>query len=176
MKRRRSFTTPKSEYTGKRYKITSAAPPSSKAAFIPPPRRTYRNSVVPLASRGYAPNASEKKVFDLAVGAYAANTTGSVTPIALPVTGADFTNRIGRKIVIKNIYIRGMINMEGAQTVTSPTLATANLTRLMLVWDTQPNGAIATIGQIINITTGPGICPQQHLNLDNRDGFKVLSD
>lgn len=78
--------------------------------------------------------------------------------------GSDVTNRIGRRFNNVSIQMRYTIQ-------TAPTTPVAAAARLMLVFDTQSNGAAPTILQILssNSTQGP-------MNLDNRDRFKVIHD
>lgn len=136
------------------------------------PVRTYGGSRVPLATRGYKFNDQELKVNDIAVANYAVNTTGSITLLCFPVTGADQNARIGRKIQIKSVYVRGAVFSDFA--TRAPVAAEANPTqqgRMIIVWDTQPNGAVMTIAQLLNTAT-----PLSMLNLDNRDRFKIIKE
>lgn len=172
MKRARSDST-RSSYTGKKYKVTGSYTGTGRAGqqkFVPP-MRTYKPSMVPSASRGYKPNAVEKKVYDIAPGAYNANTTGDIRCLALPTLGTDMTNRIGRKIVLKSVYIKGMVQMESAANPTTADLATGNLTRIIIFADMQPNGALPAVTDVLN-----SALPQSHLNLNNRDRFKIYCD
>jgi len=93
-----------------------------------------------------------------------ANQTGSVTMLNGIAPGTGISQRIGRKIVIRSVYIRGHSRTGVAQTV--PQLA-----RMILVWDKQPNSVLATTDQIL--TT---INARSQLNLDNRDRFSILAD
>lgn len=107
----------------------------------------------------------EKKVIDLAEANYAVNTTGSVTALNLVAQGTDYTDRIGRIIKPVSVQVRGTFLGEDATTLDQ-------LGRVMLVWDSQPNGAtIATIAQILNAATSTSFN-----NLQNRDRFKIIRD
>lgn len=134
------------------------------------PRRTYPNSLVPLASRGYRPNSTELKVYDLPIATYQVSAViGSITPICIPTLGTDMTNRIGRKILIKSFHIRGFVNSE----ITNNATATGNTlpqhVRMMIVWDTQPNGFPLTLAELL-VSNDSG----SQLNLNGRDRFKIL--
>lgn len=134
-------------------------------------RRAYPGSMVPLRSGGYKPNRIERKVNDLTTNTYQVNTTGSIVLIANPILGSDFNNRIGRKITLKSVYIRGYIAQEGADGAGFAIAAPTQLGRMILVADLQPNGAVPAITDILVEATS---CSQ--LNLNNRDRFKIYCD
>jgi len=134
--------------------------------------------MAPLSTRGWRPfnrvtANTELKVQDLAVATYQVNTTGSITLLAVPITGADFNARIGRRIRLKSLFLRGRIMLEGLNSVTlnQPYIAQAQQGRLMIVFDLQPNGAAPAITDILNTAD-----PASHLNLNNRDRFRVILD
>lgn len=136
------------------------------------PSRTYPNSRVPLASRGWRPNSVEKKVNDNNVNNYNINTTGSVTLLANPALGTDFNQRIGRRITYKSIYIRGFVSTDASNTPTVATNATpSSLARMILLYDAQPNGAAPAI---LDVLVTASACAQ--FNLNNRDRFIILAD
>jgi len=103
-------------------------------------------------------------VIDTAEATYALDTTGSITLVNGVDTGTDFTNRIGRKITIKSILLQGY-------TETQDTDVAATLCRVMIIQDSQPNGATPTIANIFNAATSSA-----PLNLTNRDRFRVIID
>lgn len=80
--------------------------------------------------------------------------------------GTDFTNRVGRKVIVKSIHVKYFI---GA-TFTADG-ATGDIIRYMLVWDYQANGALASASDILTTTDS-----LSGINLTNRDRFKVLYD
>lgn len=174
MKRQREWDASKGGFAGPNKKRRAYATTNkSGGTFIKvAPVRTYPNSLVPQASRGYTPNSVEKKVFDVVPATYNVNTTAVFTPLCLPILGSDMTNRIGRKICIKSIQIRGWIVMANAK-IQPPVVSevAAQHARLILLWDTQPNGALPTTAQVL--TTANSVAM---LNLDNRDRFRVLAD
>lgn len=138
------------------------------------PRTAYQGSMVPLRTGGYRPNRVERKVNDIQTTSYAVNTTGSVTLLALPRVGADFNQRVGRKVTVKSVYIRGIGGTEWA--VTGGTAGTSlsvpsQLHRMMIVFDLQPNGAAPAITDILLEANAAS-----QLNLDNRDRFKIFCD
>lgn len=101
---------------------------------------------------------------DTAEATYIADTTGTVTLLNGVATGTDFTNRIGRKVCWKSILIQGYISPETV--AQGPTLC-----RVMLVYDSQPNGALPAITDVL--LTSSATAPMQ---LNNRDRFKILWD
>lgn len=112
----------------------------------------------------------EKKVADITPAAYQVNTTGSITLLAVPTLGSDYTNRVGRKIRITSAYIKGYVYTE-ASTQSAAVNSTSQAARMMLVCDLQPNGSAPAITDIL--TTAD---PSSHLNLNNRDRFLILKD
>jgi len=135
------------------------------------PVRSYQGSRVPLASRGYVLNTQERKVFDIDVASYAVDTTGSITLLADPQVGADMNQRIGRKILLKSVYIRGYVRTEAA-TSTLPLVNTiGQMGRFIIFADLQPNGAAPAVTALLKEAS-----PASQLNIDNRDRFKVYCD
>lgn len=132
-----------------------------------------RAALVPLARRGYRSNTIEKKVFDIAPNNYQVNLSGSFTLLCVPVTGADMNARIGRKIQIRSVYLKGYVASEAANgaTLASPINVGVQLARLIVFVDYQPNGAVPVVGDLLN-----SAAVAAHLNLNNRDRFKVLID
>lgn len=106
----------------------------------------------------------EKKYIDTAPAVYAADVTGSITLISGVATGTDYTNRIGRKILVNSIYVRGVVFTVGSNTNNS-------LARLMLVYDKQPTGALPVMTDILNSSTSV-----DQLNPNNRDRFAIIMD
>ena len=129
----------------------------------------------PLSTRGWRPFVTtnhELKVQDLAPATYQVNTTASITLLAVPIVGADYNARVGRKIILKSLYIRGRLQLE--QSGVNPAggaVSLAQQARLMIVYDLQPNGTAPAITDIL-VTAEPA----SHLNLNNRDRFRILCD
>lgn len=129
----------------------------------------------PMSTRGWRPFTaitanSELKVQDIPTTTYQVNTTGSITLLAIPVTGADFNARIGRKIKLRSLFIRGRVQLEVDATLAAVSV-TGQQARCMIVYDLQPNGAAPAITDILNTAD-----PASQLNLNNRDRFRVLYD
>lgn len=142
------------------------------------PRRQF----VPRTMGPFA--VSESKYFDTEVSATAiaesTNWTGtelSSGNIAIPQEGSDIDNRIGRKIAVYKVTIRGVI-------VTTPVddIATSAIpcpaTRLILFVDQQTNGAAAQGEDLMtaptNATAAMAFSSLQ--NIANLGRFRVLRD
>lgn len=118
---------------------------------------------------GMSGRGGEKKVIDAASFTGNLDTVGTVKALNLCAQGTDYTNRVGRIIQLKSVQLRGFVMRENASTATSQ-----NGCRVMLVWDSQPNGgAIASISDILN---NGGTDSTAFMNLTNRDRFKVIRD
>lgn len=113
----------------------------------------------------------ELKVQDRTHQTYQINAGGSFTLLHVPTLGTDYTNRIGRKTLIRSIFIRGWVEPEIAATAPIITSAPAGLYRMIIFVDNQPNGATPTVADLLNSAT-----PSAMLNLDNRDRFRIFKD
>jgi len=111
----------------------------------------------------------ERKSIDAANAVVNLSTAGSVTLINGVATGTDFTARIGRRINVVTIQLRAYFDIADTSS------ADVDATRVMIVEDLQSNGVIATIAQILADTAG-NTHPMNHLNLDNRQRFRVHYD
>lgn len=155
MKRRAAFFVPahKRKKNGKSKSLIRAAPPATRG-FFGSQTRLKRQMM----------GMFEKKVVDTAQATYACDTTGSVTFVNGATGGSAFTERIGRRYTNVAVQVRGLLRKE--DDTSGP-----NLCRILLVYDSQPNGVIATIAQIFNAATSTSM-----LNLDNRERFRVIAD
>jgi len=125
------------------------------------------------APAAFTQSGSEIKAIDLAVATYnfSLPATNSMVLLNGVQTGAGFFNRVGSRIEMKNLHIRGLIK----------NLATAiqDQGRLIIVYDRQPTGALPTIADLLQsrdqtgAATNPGTA---EINLDNRDRFAILRD
>lgn len=106
----------------------------------------------------------ERKAIDVDRAAYVGDTTGSVTLLNGVATGTDFTNRIGRRILMKSLYVRGFVFPIDSTVVD-------NLSRVIIVYDSQVNGAIPAITDILKEAFS-----ESQINLNNRDRFHILAD
>lgn len=135
------------------------------------PVRAYAGSMVPLVSRGYQPNTKERKVSDVSPSTISVDTTGAVQLLHCPVPGTDMTNRIGRKTCPRSVAIRAQISITPATGGAPIADCVAQTVRWILFVDFQPSGAAPAITDLLTAAS-----PFAHLNLNNRDRFKVLRD
>jgi len=135
------------------------------------PRRSYRNSLVPLRSGGYTPNTVERKVYDGPTDNIMVNTSGEFTLLCVPQLGSDMNNRIGRKLTVKSIYIKGRVQTSASITPAGNARIPAQQARMIILIDFQPNGAEPLVSDLLTAAT-----PQAQLNINNRDRFRILTD
>lgn len=139
------------------------------------PRRAYKGSMVPLRSGGYNFDAPELKFFDTANAIHVVGETqASLTAIFTPSMGTAMTDRIGTRVKVKSINVKGWISNSFAyDRISGPADAMIPpvLMKLSIVLDMQPNGANPLITDIYTTTQS-----DTNLNLYNRDRFKVLKE
>lgn len=106
------------------------------------------------------------------------NTNGAIIPVNLVTSGNGPQNRIGRKITMKSLRVRGVARYFYAPDVTSGNID-ANSLRMIVVYDAQPSGVLPTFDTIFGRTVQDGTESTQYqdsLRYDNTDRFKVLRD
>lgn len=139
----------------------------------------YKRDLAPLARRGFNPmavaNNRERKYFDTPGNSYRVNTDGTFLLAHIPVKGSDYNNRIGRKNLIRSLYIRGAIELVPANSVEDAgpiqRIAKAQVARMIVFIDSQPNGSAPTRADLLQEAE-----PRSHLNPNNRDRFRILKD
>lgn len=85
--------------------------------------------------------------------------------------GTDISNRIGRKILVKSLYVRGYCQLDASSALVTGQNVPAQMFRMIILCDLQPNGAVPLVSDLITSPT-----PYSQLNLNNRDRFKVYVD
>ena len=128
-----------------------------------------RRMAAPLRTGGffgvqYRRSMNEKKTVDTDSVSYNADTTGTSQLLNGVATGTDFTDRIGRKIILKSLQVQGWVQPIDDSTGFA-------LCRLLVVYDMQSNGAAPAITDILKSATS-----EANINLNNRDRFKILFD
>lgn len=146
---------------------------------VPRKRPRYSEGALAFAARyqaqqrrNYIPakTSGELKAVDVEV-APQVNTTGSFNLMNPTVQGTDFVNRIGRKIQMKNFYVRGYVRTEASAGLTTGVNTPSQMARMIIFLDNQPNGAVPVVTDLLVDAE-----PHSHLNLNNRDRFRVLVD
>lgn len=138
-------------------------PGSLKKRFVP--------SKLPAVLRS---SGSEIKAVD--IPSFLAAFSVVATPPALyllnPVQlGAGFYNRVGSKIELKSVHLRGNIR----QTLTT----TEGSLRLIVVYDRQPNGTAPALTDILQTRSQTGAATTtsfSEINLDQRDRYVMIRD
>lgn len=112
---------------------------------------------------------TELKAFDVAFTNSAFTAAGVYQSLNLPVNGPEIYQRIGRKIYMKSIHIRGHIfNSSTAQ---------QDVARVLLIYDSQSNAGVPVLANILQDSNAAAASTGlSHLNLVNRQRFKVLKD
>lgn len=106
------------------------------------------------------------KVIDTDNVSGAVRQAGTLTLLNGVSTGTDYTNRVGRKILIKSLLFRVFITPSA--TTSAPV---GDFVRIMLIWDCQANSAAASVSDVLQTTSYDA-----PINLTNRDRFKILTD
>lgn len=137
--------------------------------------QAYRDLyIAPSVPAVFTASGAEIKAIDIASTNYLFRAPATASNIILLngiQTGAAFYNRVGSRVEMRNLHIRGQ--------VTNAATSTSCMLRLLIVYDRQPTGALPVISDILQsrdqvgtATTG-GI---SEINLDNRDRFAILRD
>lgn len=133
-------------------------------------QRARRKNVVPKGQSGDYASLQEKKVIDLGVAGFAADTTGTVTLLNSCDEGSGPSARVGRVISMRSVQMRGSVRPVDTM-VTGANCIDVSYVRVLIVYDRQPNGAAPTVANILSASN-----PASFQNLDFRDRFKVISD
>lgn len=147
-----------------------------------PPYKSVQRSFVPRTMGPFA--ASESKYFTTEFGNNILSTTNwtgteldpaTILSLCCPQEGSDIDNRIGRKISVYKIALRGLLqwDLEGDE----PDILPSPAFRLILYIDQQTNGTQAQGEQVMTPVASSdeiGFCSFQ--NLANLGRFRVLKD
>lgn len=135
--------------------------------------------VVPRNPVGLYPTrrsgATELKSVDTPNQTQAINSLGFYTVCNIPEEGSSFYNRIGRRIRMKSLHLRGQINPSNTNANAVP----QGQARIMVVYDRQSNGALPALSDLILAYSASGATTSAVLdgiNMNNRDRFLVLMD
>ena len=101
-----------------------------------------------MATRGLQLSKGEFKAIDTNVS-FDVNTTGTVTLLNGCARGDEISERTGRETLIKSIEMKWVAT-------STDTTGTAQVGRLLVVYDKQPNAAALTIANVLSVT-GSGL-------------------
>lgn len=154
-------------------KYTSASSATAVKRQYVAPRTKY------VATRTKAPavlitRPGETKGVDTPLTVNAISTTAIFTLLNPTLQGTALQNRIGRKISLKSVGIRGFIRQYQGGAA-----ASFDYLRCMLVYDRQPNGAAPVIADLLLDVDSTGAATTTSLsglNLANADRFKIIRD
>lgn len=134
------------------------------------PYKRARLSKSPAMQKG---SNNERKWVDIR-GVQAFNTTGSFTLINGLIRGTDSYQRVGRRIKMTRVNVRGIVTFLQAGAAPG-----ADLLRLQLIYDREANGATPALADILQDTSNAGATTVDSLaglNLNNSDRFAVLKE
>lgn len=117
--------------------------------------------------------ADETKIADIASANYLLNTTGTVNLVNAVALGSDNFNRIGRKLYMKYLMVRGSVRGVPA------TNTIDDYARMAIVYDKQPNLALPSYSDIFTSTTAAGATSSSSdcfTNESNKNRFIILKD
>lgn len=106
------------------------------------------------------------------------NTNGSQVTVNLVAPGVVSYNRIGRKIRMKSLRLKGNIQYAYTRTVTTGNLQ-SQVVRMVVVYDQQPSGAVPTFDTIFGRTVQDGTETAGYLDAvkyDSMGRFKILKE
>jgi len=141
----------------------------------------WRGAPVGLTSDGlrrYRHNVGspDKKYVDTAITGVA-TTTGLVSSLLIPVSQGNGDNdRIGRHLTMTNISVHGYI-YRNAEAGLFGTMETAELCRLILVYDKQANGIAVDVEDVLAVLSPATTADiNAYRNMNQLDRFVVLKD
>lgn len=118
----------------------------------------------------------EYKFCDTAFNGSSVSGTGVTALVESIAQGSDYTDRIGRKVTIKAVQYSVVYDASPAyQAAGVPNYGPFRQGRFMVVWDKQPNSALAGSGDILE-TTGNASAPMSAKDVSNIDRFTILAD
>lgn len=128
-------------------------------------RRSTAMARLRAAPRARAPQPkairSENGFVDLASAAKAMNTTGSITLLATVAQGASVNQRIGRKVLLQSVHLRGQAQADSATLVANGAM--------LVVYDKRPQDSLPAITDILDTANS-----HSFRNHDNTGRFQVI--
>jgi len=145
--------------------------PKRKAAGSDANKKTYKKK--PRTTTMTTVMKPELKAFDISAGFSYFTNVATFELLCIPKKGTDRFERIGRKIRLKNVHVKGKIFPSS--------LVTTNILpeylRYLIIWDKQPNGVPPVAADLLKDSTLAAVTNvYSFINLDNRDRFEILRD
>jgi len=113
----------------------------------------------------------ELKAFDVAVTTTNVDVVAAppnfLTNLNCPINGAELYQRVGRKIYMKSLHLKGWLQIAAT--------ALQDFVRIVVYYDSQPNAAAPTFAQLFqdsNAAAGSSFLSE--INLVNRERFQIL--
>lgn len=120
-----------------------------------------RDPFVPSVPRGFVGSRGDAKYFDTALATYVADTTGQRTHLSIVPQGTTVNTREGKAFRCTSVNVRGKVSAGTTTTI-------ANYAGY-LVWDYQPNKALALVADILD-TASSNSFPRR----ENNERFKII--
>jgi len=124
-------------------------------------RNMPKRAAMMQVPRGFTGVAGEAKYIDIANATYTLNTTGQIIHASVIPQGTTVNSRVGRKCELKYFQMRGQVEANST--------ATFNQWSIYLVWDEQPNKALAAVTDILDAATSYALSKRE-----NVQRFKIL--
>ena len=118
---------------------------------------------------------TEIKSVDGLAGPVSPTVLGNITTMNICVIGSDNFNRLGKKISMKSVHIKGL--WEPTYNNAAPN--TGECMRCIVIYDRQTNKAVPTLGDLFSDYGSTGVVGNSffaNINLANRDRFSILSE
>lgn len=165
------MVTGKSGYSVSRVKKLVAARSAVRKAAVALRGRTSAYPRAPLRTGGfyggyYKRGREELKTIDVDNIAGAVSSVGAVVLLNGVPQGTDYTERIGRKVMMKSVLWRGFVTPNA-----SVSLPEGAFFRYIIFYDAQTNATAPAVTDVL--ATNAYDAP---LNLTNRDRFRVMVD
>lgn len=142
----------------RKYVLTQA--PGTMMARVYKKRKTgpYASGYVPYQRRAFR---GEPKFVDTASASYACNSTGSITHISIVPTGSTVNSRDGKNFKLTSAQLRGVWAVDTASTLVQG--------MALLVWDKQPNKALAGITDVLDSASS-----YSFIKRENAQRFRII--
>lgn len=131
---------------------------SGKQGPMKKPRYTAQARINPPPRRALA---GEGKYFNIAADALALNTTGSISHLDIVPVGSTVNSRDGRKFKNTSVLIRGQAQSDTTTTVSNGAM--------YLIWDRQPNKALAAVTDVLDTANSNSFAKRE-----NSQRFKII--